>query len=140
MNQDGESEDRSSPAFSNLHTPTVHLGRQSEITDFAEESLPARSEISNTTWNSFSPLGHLGRYNRLGTGGRASRSSQHVLRRTTFLFNTGVSGPVGQFSLTLKDRGKFLWELFKLNYRMLISLTVTLFVAILVCELEMPLI
>jgi hypothetical protein len=106
--------------YSNLPSPSVHLGGQSEITDF--ETLPPRSEISNMTWGSLSPLNRMSRF----ASGRTSRSTPGP--RSTFLFNT----PVGHFSRTLRDRARFLWELFKLNYRMLISLTVTLFVAIFV--------
>jgi len=56
-----------------------------------------------------------------------SRFSRH-----NFSVSTGFVKPVGQFSRNVKDRSKFVWELIKLNYRMLISLTLTLFVAIFV--------
>lgn len=56
-----------------------------------------------------------------------SRLSRHNLS-----LSTGFVKPVGQFSRNVKDRSRFVWELIKLNYRMLISLTLTLFVAIFV--------
>jgi hypothetical protein len=56
-----------------------------------------------------------------------SRFSRH-----NFSLSTDFVKPMGKFTRNLKDRTKFVWELIKLNYRMLISLTLTLFVAIFV--------
>jgi len=136
-NLEERSEDRPvSGAFDNLPSPSIHLGTRSEITDFSMEgTAPTQSEIteaSATTCNSETPLNLGSRFSRLDY-----LRTSHAMnsRRTTFLFNAGIAKPVGDFSRTLKDRGKFLWELFKLNYRMLISLTLTLFVAIFVFPL-----
>jgi hypothetical protein len=130
-----------SEVFENVPSQNVHLGTQSEITDLAVGDTigGTRSEItdmSNITFNSETPIaratpgvGRLGLYDTSTTPtSRRSRSS----RRTTFSLNAGFINPTGTFSQNLKDRGRFVLELFKLNYRMLISLTLTLFVAIFV--------
>ena len=137
-----ESEDSpTSEVFENVPTQNIHLGTQSEITDLSVEATieGTRTEItdmSNITFNSETPITRAtpgqSRFELYDTSrtpmSRRSRSS----RRTTFSLNAGFINPPGAFSQNLKDRGRFVLELFKLNYRMLISLTLTLFVAIFV--------
>ena len=123
-----ESEDTPmSEAFENISAQNIHLGTQSEITDLSVEptiggTSSEITDMSKITLNSETLLART-------PISRRSRSS----RRTTFSLNTGFINPAGTFSQNLKDRARFVLELFKLNYRMLISLTLTLFVAIFVC-------
>jgi hypothetical protein len=101
-------------------------GAQSEITDFTNVTFASQPTSSRSLGQS---RYNLYPYETSTTTSRRSRAS----RRTTFSLGSGLVKPVGHFSRTMKDRGRFVWELFKLNYRMLISLTLTLFVAIFVC-------
>jgi hypothetical protein len=137
--QDLEETDESpiSGTFENNPTVNIHLGAQTEITDVFVEAVGPQSEIttiSNATFNSQTPFARALRqsrfelYNISTPTSRRSRSSRH----TTLSINAGFVNPRGPLSQNLKDRGKFVWELCKLNYRMLISLTLTLFVAIFV--------
>ena len=132
-----ESEDRpASGAFDNLTSTSIHLGTRSEITDFSTDGMTAAqseiTEMSAATYTSENPLRPSLRFSRL----EYIRSSRYSTRRTTFLSSTGFSRPVGDFSRNVKDRARFVWELFKLNYRMLISLTLTIFVAIFVSRFK----
>lgn len=141
--------------YENVPAVPVHLGTRSEITDisyFGAQSevgtdlshfMPTRSEITDFTSVTFnsqiplsrnSPQNRWNLYPRSETSTTASRRSR-ISRRTTLSLSSGFIKPVGHFSRTIKDRGRFVWELFKLNYRMLISLTLTLFVAIFVFPL-----
>ena len=111
--------------FENVPSQNVRFGAESEIADLCiETTCRTRTE---------SALTHTARqrgfkfYNN-NTSSCQSRSS----RSTTFSLSTGFIHPSGAFSQNLKDRSRFVWNLVKLNYRMLISLTLTLFVAILV--------
>ena len=118
--------------FENVPTPqTYHLGTRSEITDFSvEETVGGRTETSTTmTFDSRSPMTRNGRRPPPAppTPSRQSRSSRHT---SSLSLSTILIKP--QFSQNTKDRGKFIWELFKLNYRMLISLSLTSFVAVFV--------
>jgi hypothetical protein len=132
-----ESEDEDSPTcevYENVPSMSIHIGAESDIADF-ETDRPfeggTRSEITDFSGITFtqSPIsGVFPRHSRFGfvrTPSRTTRNSSHL----------GFINPDGQFSRTLRDRGKFLWLLIKLNFRMLISLTLTLFVAIVVLPL-----
>jgi hypothetical protein len=100
------------------------------------------TDFTNVTFNSQIPLEsrnspqHRWNLYPSETSTTASRRSR-ISRRTTLSLSSGFIKPVGHFSRTIKDRGRFVWELFKLNYRMLISLTLTLFVAIFVFPLSL---
>jgi hypothetical protein len=111
-------------AQSDIGTESPFGGAQSVVT-----------EVTNITFTSQSPIARNphGRYNiyEYETSTAASRRSR-ASRRTTSSLGTSFIRPVGNFSKSMKDRGRFVWELFKMNYRMLISLTLTLFVAIFV--------
>ena len=129
-----------SGVFDNVPTQNIHLGTESEITDLSVEAAigGTRSDItdmSNITFNSEIRLTRTpcqSRFELYDTSGTATSRQSRSSRRTTFNLNTGFINPAGTFSQNLKDRGRFVFELFKLNYRMLISLTLTLFVAIFV--------
>jgi len=115
--------------------PSIHLGARSEITDFSQDGLGARSEIteySNATYSSQTPFARFMNRSRADTYVPSTISYRSRFSRHNFSVSTGFVKPVGQFSRNVKDRSKFVWELIKLNYRMLISLTLTLFVAIFV--------
>jgi len=118
----------------------IHLGAQSEITDFSANGLPGTHSVitdasTRITFNSDTPFLRAlrsSRYNVPSSGRSTPRTRSRSSRRTIFSLNTGIINPRGQFSQNFKSRGRFVWELIKLNYRMLISLTLTLFVAIFV--------
>jgi len=127
-----ETEERPpSGMFENVPTTqTYHLGTRSEITDFSvEETVGGRTETSTMTFDSRSPVIRNGRRPPAAppTPSRHSRSSRH-----TSSLSLSIILIKPQFSQNIKDRGKFIWELFKLNYRMLISLSLTSFVAVFV--------
>ena len=127
-----ETEERPpSGMFENVPTTqTYHLGTRSEITDFSvEETVGGRTETSTMTFDSGSPMIRNGRRPPAAppAPSRQSRSSRHT---SSLSLSTILIKP--QFSQNIKDRGKFIWELFKLNYRMLISLSLTSFVAVFV--------
>jgi hypothetical protein len=116
-------------------TPSIHFGARSEITDFSQDGLGAQSEIteySNATYSSQTPFARFMNRSRADTYVPSTISYRSRFSRHHFSLSTGLVKPVGQFSRNVKDRSKFVWELIKLNYRMLISLTLTLFVAIFV--------
>lgn len=121
--------------YENVPTTNINLGAQSEITDFSADGLGATHSVvtdtsTRVTYDSDTPFNRSLRRSRydLPSSGRSTRRSRsRSSRRTTFSLSTGVINPRG-----LKSRGRFIWELIKLNYRMLISLTLTLFVAIFV--------
>ena len=132
-----------SGVFENVPSQDIHLETQSEIADLSVEVTIAgtRSEVtdlSNITFNSETHFNHTPRQNRFEfyDTSRTPTSRRGRSRRTTFGLNTGFINPSGTFSQHLKDRARFVWELFRLNYRMLISLTLTLFVAIFVHPLN----
>jgi hypothetical protein len=127
-----EAESPTSHVYENVPSPSIHLGTTSEITHFSSEiafDSGPRSEItdlSGITCSSRTPI-----------SAPSPRHSRFPLRRSNpqgarSSSNLGFLNPTGHFSRSLRDRGKFLWLLIKLNFRMLISLTLTLFVAILV--------
>jgi hypothetical protein len=134
-NNDDSDDAPMSGAFENVPTATnIHLGAQSEITDFSVGG--PHSVITDTstriTFGSDTPFHRAlrgSRYDGPSSGRSTPRSRSRSSRRTTFSLNIGIRG---QFSQNVKSRGRFVWELIKLNYRMLISLTLTLFVAIFV--------
>jgi len=133
-----------SGAFENVPTATnIHLGAQSEITDFSVGD--PHSVITDTstriTFESDTPFHRAlrsSRYDAPSSGRSTPRTRSRSSRRTTFSLNTGIINPRGQFSQNIKSRSRFVWELIKLNYRMLISLTLTLFVAIFVTFPPLP--
>ncbi len=135
----GRNESDDSPisgVFENVPSQDVHFGTQSEITDLSVEATigGTRSEVtdlSNITFNSETHFNHTPRQNRFefyDTSRTLTSRRSRSARRTHFSLNSGFVNPSGTFSQNLKDRGRFVWELFRLNYRMLISLTLTLFV------------
>ena len=137
----GHNESEDSPVSEvdeNVSSENIHLGTQSEITDFSVEPTirGPRSEITDITFNSNTPLTRTtpcqSRFELYNTSRTPTSRQSRSSRRTIFSLNTGFINPTGTFSQNLKDRGRFVLELFKLNYRMLISLTLTLFVAIFV--------
>jgi hypothetical protein len=129
-----ESEDDDSPtceAYENVPSTAIHMVPESQITDLIsdrpfEGGTSEITDFSGITFIAASPVsGVFPRHSRFGfirTPSRNNRNSSHL----------GFINPDGHFSRTLRDRGKFLWLLVKLNFRMLISLTLTLFVAIVV--------
>jgi hypothetical protein len=126
--------------FQNVPSTSIFLGARSEITDFSNDGIETgpQSEITDIstafTSNSRTPLTRINYPSRIemfDTSTIASHRSR-LSRRATLTLSTTFVKPVGQFSKNVKDRGKLVWELLKLNYRMLISLTLTLFVAIFV--------
>ena len=128
-------DERRRTGFQNVPTPSIHLGARSEITDFSQDGIGAQSEItdySNTTYSSQTPFSRFMNRSRADTYDPSISPYRSRVSRHNFAFGSGLAKPVGQFSRNIKDRSKFVWELIKLNYRMLISLTLTLFVAILV--------
>ena len=126
-----------SGAFEYLPTSNIHLGTQSEITDFSTDMFSGTHSDTSTRiiFDSDTPFHralHGSRYDLpssiRSTPGIPSPSS----RRPMFSLNTGMVNSRRHFSQSLKCRGRFVLEMIRLNYRMLISLTLTLFVAIFV--------
>lgn len=121
-------------AYENFPITNIHIGRQSDISmEAVAAPLSEITQISSTTFNSQTPFMRALRQNQVELYRASSRRSPS--RRTaTVSLNTGgfINPRNGPLSQSLKDRGKFVWELCKLNYRMLISLTLTLSVAIFV--------
>lgn len=140
VNDQRRSSSLSSPVsgtFENVPGINANLGARSEIIDSSIEGTGPKTETtetSNVTFGSDMASGSSPRHSRLDiydnsvSSLRCSRSSRH----TTFTLSTGLINPSGRLSQTLKDRARFILELCKLNYRMLISLTLTSFVAIFV--------
>ena len=131
--EDPEDEDSSTcEVYENVPSPSIHIGVERDMADFQSDRPyegGARSEItdfSGITFTTHNPAsGGFPRHSRFGfvrAPSRTMRNSSHL----------GFINPDGEFSRTVRDRGKFLWLLVKLNFRMLISLTLTLFVAIVV--------
>jgi hypothetical protein len=140
QDRDDEDDERRPGPFQNVPSLSVILGAGSEITDFSRDGdgTGTQSEITDAsttmTINSNTPLTrniYPGRVEMYDTSTIASHRSR-LSRRTTVTLNQSFVKPIGEFSRNVKDRGRFVWELLKLNYRMLISLTLTLFVAIFV--------
>jgi len=130
-----------SRGYENVPTTTnIHLGAQSEITDFSTDGLGGTQSVitdasTRITFDSDTPFHRAlrnSRYDVPSSGRSTPRSRSRSSRRTTFSLSTGIIKPRGHFSQNVKSRGCFIWELIKLNYRMLISLTLTLFVAVFV--------
>ena len=131
-----ESEEDHSPTcdvYKNVPSPSLHLGAASEITDISTDQ-PFEggtgveiTDLSEITFTSQTPSSIT--FSRDSRSGFTRPNSRATRRSSSHL---GFINPAGQFSRTLGDRGKFLWRLVKLNFRMLISLTLTLFVAVFV--------
>ena len=146
-NNDDSDDAPMSGAFENVPTATnIHLGAQSEITDFSVDGLGGTHSVftdtsTRITFESDTPFHRAlrsSRYDGPSSGRSTPRTRSRSSRRTTFSLNTGIINPRSQFSQNMKSRGRFVWELIKLNYRMLISLTLTLFVAIFVTSPLLP--
>jgi hypothetical protein len=120
-----------SEAFENISGSHIHLGARKEPTDQSIERASPRSDISNTTSNSQTSFTRALHKNRLGLYYTSSPTSG-LSRLTPVSINTGLINSRLHLTSNPKEKGKFVWKLFKLNYRMLISLALTLFVAIFV--------
>lgn len=109
------------------NVPTVHLGARSDMTEFSNDGFgvaPSEiTDVSNITSTSQTPLALHRAQSRPDLCEIARNPSRRM--RTPLSLNTGFVKP----SHGLKERWKVSWELLKLNYRMLISLTLTSFVA-----------
>jgi hypothetical protein len=147
QDRDDEDDERRPGPFQNFPSLPILAGAESEISDYSRDggcgTGGTQSEITDAsttvTFNSNTPLTrsiYPSRVEMHDTSTIASHRSR-LSRRTTLTLNQSFMKPIGEFTRDVKDRGRFVWELFKLNYRMLISLTLTLFVAIIVLSVFM---
>ena len=125
-----DSEETARPVLFENVPSSIHLGDRSEMTDSNDGFAAPQSEVtdfSNVSIISPTPLTQPQRQSRLDLYNTIAARSPS--RSTGLSLTIGLIKPSVQFSQEVKNRWKLTWELLKLNYRMLISLTLTSFVA-----------
>ena len=128
-------------AYEENRPPSIYNRARSEITDFSSDGFGgAQSEITELTYTSSAPLATPFPPGRFESYQIPTTISTKPPQEPAMLSVTTRFKPTMHFLERIKDRLRFLWDLFKLNYRMLISLSLTLIVAIFVSSHEIRLI
>ena len=110
----------------NMFPATVHLGTQSEVTGMSAEPMAAKSEITDITFASDTRLARSRQQSRFELYDTSKSPSQPSPSTVTNANPVSYGSP---------SRWGLLCELLRLNCRMLISSTLTLFIAMIVSDI-----